>query len=658
MESSRITEVGGLLMLAERKLAGLTDAAASVAKAVPHALPDAASSWLVVAAPVEGERPFLARLMVIVAASLSCWLVVALVRQRTRAVRARCASDPVMPRGAIGLLLVELIDRAALFAVAYAAMLWWFNGDSPRDRLAVAILWSSIRWSLLMLAVGAVLRPGCPSLRLIAIGDRSARVARGYAACLLAFGIAVISLMPLMLGVGLPIPSAQVLALLLGILVAGGSAVGLIHLWRIERSGKDAGRTSARLSLPIALALTGALWIVWSVDVLLLGFAGFHALVWSIGLIALVYFADRVFGLSPGASPSSDRSGATPSVPGNLIVLRRLVLATGGSVVLYLLGEQWLVDRLGVISTDAWARLRPSLVTAALSLLVGYAAWELLHDWTRRKVASLVPPAGPSEEDEAATPSSRLSTAVPLLRLLLGVGIVIMSALVALSQLGIDVGPLVAGAGIFGLAISFGSQALVRDIVSGIFFLIDDAFRIGEYIDTGRLKGTVEKISVRSVQLRHQNGQIHTIPFGQLTSITNFSRDWATIKFNLRLTRDADVEKVRKTVKRVGEDMLRDAELGPEFLLPLKLQGIADVADNALVCRVKFTARPVRPTWVQREALKRIHEAFKNGGIEFATNAVTVQATGPAVPLAAAAGVEARRAAATVEGDAHINSPA
>jgi small-conductance mechanosensitive channel len=217
--------------------------------------------------------------------------------------------------------------------------------------------------------------------------------------------------------------------------------------------------------------------------------------------------------------------------------------------------------------------------------------------------------------------------------------------LLALSQLGIEITPLLAGAGVFGLAISFGSQALVRDIVSGIFFMADDAFRVGEYIDTGRLKGTVERISLRSVRLRHQNGQIHTIPFGQLTSISNFSRDWQTVKFNLRLARDTDIEKVRKTVKQLGQEMQKDPELGKELLQPLKLQGVAEIADSALVVRLKFTARPLKPSWVQREALKRLHRVFGEKGIEFASGAITVQTAGPGAPPELAAGAAAGTAA-------------
>jgi small-conductance mechanosensitive channel len=185
---------------------------------------------------------------------------------------------------------------------------------------------------------------------------------------------------------------------------------------------------------------------------------------------------------------------------------------------------------------------------------------------------------------------------------------------------------LIAGAGVFGLAVSFGSQSLVRDIISGLFYMWDDAFRVGEYIDTGRLKGTVEMLGVRSLKLRHHNGPLHTIPYGQLGAVSNLSRDFATIKFNLRLEPGTDIELVRKTAKQIGLAMQEDSpEVAAEVILPLKMQGIAEVADNAVVLRFKFTARPVKPSWIQREYLKRMYRVFADKGITFASGALTLQ---------------------------------
>src|SRR5580704_12205849 len=205
------------------------------------------------------------------------------------------------------------------------------------------------------------------------------------------------------------------------------------------------------------------------------------------------------------------------------------------------------------------------------------------------------------------------------------VGLGVTAAEICLSALGLNLAPLLAGLGVIGIALGFGAQSLVRDIISGIFFLMEDAFRVGEYIDTGRLRGTVEGMSLRSVRLRHQNGPVHTIPFGQVPAVTNFSRDWSVIKFNLHLDPTVDIETVRKTVKRVGEELLDDPEIGADFIQPLKMQGVIDVLQTTMIVRCKFTATPIRPTYLQRMALRRLIEAFGPAEIRFAPPNVTVQ---------------------------------
>jgi len=138
------------------------------------------------------------------------------------------------------------------------------------------------------------------------------------------------------------------------------------------------------------------------------------------------------------------------------------------------------------------------------------------------------------------------------------------------------------------------------------------------------------------VKLRHQNGPLHTIPYGQLGAVTNLSRDLATMKFNLRFEPSTDIETVRKAAKQIGLSLPEEnAELAAEVMLPLKLQGIAEVVDNALVLRFKFTARPVKPTWVQREYLKRMYQVFAEKGIQFATGTTMVLQHVPAPPRSA-----------------------
>jgi len=174
--------------------------------------------------------------------------------------------------------------------------------------------------------------------------------------------------------------------------------------------------------------------------------------------------------------------------------------------------------------------------------------------------------------------------------------------------------------------------------VSGIFFLAEDSFRIGEYVDCSKVKGTVEGFSVRSLKLRHQNGQLHIVPFGQVGHITNFSRDWTVVKFNIAFANGTDVELLRKTVKKIGLQMMEEPTFKPILLQPLKMQGVVDIKDNSLIVRFKFMARPKNPTMVQRMAIRRMYDQFPALGIQFATGnnyLFPVPAT-PSVPPQAA----------------------
>ncbi len=226
----------------------------------------------------------------------------------------------------------------------------------------------------------------------------------------------------------------------------------------------------------------------------------------------------------------------------------------------------------------------------------------------------------------------RSHTLLPMLRKFIGVVMVVMVTLIVLSSIGVEIGPLLAGAGVIGLAIGFGAQKLVRDILSGIFFLMDDAFRVGEYLDAGGISGTVEQITLRTIKLRHHRGMLQIVPLGDLASITNYMRGGIVVKFDLQLPYDTDIDKVRKIIKKVGKAMLLDEELGADFIKPVKSQGVRSVGDSVMTFRVKFTARPGTHFVIRREAFKRITEALEKKGIHYAHRKVIVDLAAGAVP--------------------------
>ncbi len=290
------------------------------------------------------------------------------------------------------------------------------------------------------------------------------------------------------------------------------------------------------------------------------------------------------------------------------------------------LARVWVVDSLSLVSADAWPGASRHWWFAGFTAFAGFLAWEVINFVSQAYLA-------PASQDSAATGAgSRARTLAPLLRAALLTVTVTLFGLAVLSILGVNITPLVAGASILGLAISFGSQTLVKDIVSGVFYLAEDAFRVGEYIDCGKAKGTVEGFALRSLRLRHQSGQLHTIPFGQLGQVTNFSRDWATVKINLRFPRDVDLEALRKAAKKIGQQLIDETDYAPDFIEPLKMQGVSEVLDDALVIGFKLTVIPSRPSEIQREAVRRLLTDLPKAGLRFAAATPTyihVSAPGP-----------------------------
>ena len=298
------------------------------------------------------------------------------------------------------------------------------------------------------------------------------------------------------------------------------------------------------------------------------------------------------------------------------------------SLQILLIATVWGISLRSVADSGFGAHVAQNVVSTLIVLLAGYVIWEYVNLWINRRIAKEQTASGMSlSQDDLGSMGgaglSRMATVLPIARVLLSGIIIVITALLALGQFGLDITPLLAGAGIAGLAIGFGAQTLVRDVVSGMFFLIDDAFRIGEYVDIGQAKGTVEKISLRSFRLRHHRGPLNTVPYGTISNVENFSRDWVIMKLLFTVPFDTDTEKVRKIFKRIGQDLM-ETDFADDLLQPFKSQGVLEVNDVGIVIRGKFTARPGTQFLLRREIFKRVQEAFAENGIDFARREVRV----------------------------------
>ncbi|MBS0524987.1 MAG: mechanosensitive ion channel [Proteobacteria bacterium] len=519
------------------------------------------------------------------------------------------------------------LDLAALIALWIAARLVAGRAGVPGGMygtLAQHILLALLYWRGLNFIFRIWLQPAAPEGRIAPVDDATASR--------LLNGMNVVILLPLLLRQMVlfmqatnAAPVVQSIAVLIAVPVVGAGLVYTVWHWRHEMGAWLAGMVNPKSAFSaMRVGFAHSWWVAGLLFYLVSGLAAMLAAVTDrpaamhgVGsvesmlffLLLLETLIHRLTRHLPMEAPT-----VTDVIAGCVrLALRLLVLVVTVDAVL--------IGALGMMSPADWAPHARAIRVAALSLFITYVLWRFLKYRMDRYIAdNPLPAAGfdPDADDDAPAAASRLRTIMPVVRVTVGVTLLILGSLLVLSQLGVNITPLIAGFSVLGLAVSFGSQSLVRDIVSGIFFLAEDSFRVGEYIDGSKVKGTVEGFSVRSIRLRHQNGQLHIVPFGQLTHITNFSRDWTTVKFNLAFALNTDIELLRKTVKKIGLEMMAEPQWQKELLQPLKMQGLVDIKDASLIVRFKFTARPKNPSMVQRMAIRRMYEALPKLGIEFA----------------------------------------
>jgi len=412
--------------------------------------------------------------------------------------------------------------------------------------------------------------------------------------------------------------------------------IAVTAVWSRPVAPENRGAKTVSWLLTIFFA---ALWCLWV--------AGFDGLLW-LGIYAILLprilsvatqaiealhdAADGIFGAGKLAAVLLDRG------------LRALIITLAALWLGWMLGVEAHAMMSG--SESNVGRIARGILGGIVILLVADLVWHLAKTYIDGKLMQSLPALSDSEEMRANR--ARLQTLLPIFRNILAVVIGIIAIMMVLSGLGVQIGPLIAGAGVVGVAVGFGAQTIVKDVISGIFYLWDDAFRIGEYIESGSHKGVVESFSLRSVKLRHQRGPLATIPFGSLGAVNNMNRDWAIDKIIVKVTYDTDLVKLKRIIKDIGQRLLEDADLKPSIIQTLKMKGVEQFGDFAIEIRLAITAKPNELSVIRRSALALIKQAFDENGIQFAVPTVQVASDKDAAAAAARQLVQMR--AADVDG--------
>ena len=527
-----------------------------------------------------------------------------------------------------GVLLKRLLLLGIFVAVATTVFVLFFD-TTQKDRIAFFFYLTATGVFRASIAVSQAFHaPNRPALRLPLYDDQEAAYLHRTFLITVGFGAFAFFTCALFGTLGILGYVHELFLILVGTTTVSLLIYTIISGRRLIRkdiqSGAPPDCSRARFARAwpwIFAVFTGFLWIGIVVRELLYDFVPYGAALFTIGLFAVIPSLDALF-----YRDAERFEAAADDVRTALAKAGRLTLLV---LVVVSLASAWRINPL-TMSDGGFATLfAEAAMQVAVTLLVAYAIWQGVRIYIDRKIAEedaefAAQGFDPAEAEIGGTGMSRMRTLFPLFKRSVQMVLGVIVLMIVLSALGVDIAPILAGAGVIGLAIGFGSQTLVRDIVSGAFFLIDDAFRLGEYIDVGSVQGTVEKISLRSFRLRHHRGAIHTVPFGTIDTLTNYSRDWVIMKLKFRVPFDTDVRAVKKIFKKIGLELLEHPEIGEDFIQPFKSQGVFEVDDYGLVIRAKFMAKPGRQFMIRKEAYIAVQEAFQANDIEFARPEIKV----------------------------------
>ena len=242
-------------------------------------------------------------------------------------------------------------------------------------------------------------------------------------------------------------------------------------------------------------------------------------------------------------------------------------------------------------------------------IFIGFFGWKTLSTIIKKKLDSL-----DDSKDEAQT--QRVNTLFRILKNFVSIAILIVVIMLVLSELGIQIGPLIAAAGVVGLAVGFGAQTLVKDIITGLFIILEGQITIGDIVEVAGHSGRVEAITIRTVRLRDINGHLHVVPFSEVTTVKNITQDQDYHSFEIGVSYNEDVDNVIETIEKVGKDLQKDKYFTSKINGEIEVFGLDKFEDSALIIKGRIPTVHKQQWAVRREFNRRIKLAFDKSGIE------------------------------------------
>lgn len=528
--------------------------------------------------------------------------------------------------------LVALVPTAVFAATAYGMLALLAPNALTRD-IAQYIVLAFVVWRAIEIAAQMLLAPEAPSARLLRLdGETGAYIQlwlrRLSAVALFGYAIVLIARRVRIPADGIDAIGttlAFIFALLLAILVLQNRAAVARRIRGGAEAGEAEGSRSSAVRLlrhragdvwhVLALLYIGAAFTVWAFDVS----GGFQLILrgtlFTIGILiavrVLLFAAEHGFGRLFAVRPDVRHrfpgleARANRYVPVLLGGLRLLLYV----VALFAILQAWNIDTFNWLNSATGRNLVARITTIVLVIVITLVLWEA----TAAGIEYYLTRPGP--DGQPTMRSSRVRTLLPLLRRFVSIVLGLIAALIVLSELGINIAPLLAGAGVIGLAIGFGAQTLVKDVITGIFILAEETISVGDVVDLGGNAGVVEDISIRTIRLRDMDGTVHVIPFSEVSKVKNMTRGFAHAVIDANVAYQEDVDTVIATLQELADGMRAEADWQAKILEPLEVIGVEQIAAAGVVIRVRFKTLAGAQWGVKREFFRRMKARFDERGI-------------------------------------------
>ncbi len=541
-----------------------------------------------------------------------------------------------------GNAILEVLPLAAFLVVAELLLITPLGTPALARVAAIRIILGYTAFRLTRVALRVVVLPECGRIRLLRVPDDSAAYLERWTRRIVA--TVVIGLCSAQIAVLLGLdPDAGEAVLKLVALVTHVLLVIVVLQCRDSVARRIRARPTrrgwvalacnrlARVWHWIAIFYIVALWVVWAVEIR----DGLSRLLHSFLITVVVVVAARVVAviilgaLYRGVHLSPDFSGKHPDLQRRadryfpvIRVAVSLALATATALVLLQAWgfHPWLwLDRTGL-----GGRLISAIISIAATLLLAIVVWEIANASLDAQISRL------AETGQAAR-MARLRTLMPILQTSLLIAILIIVGLTVLSEIGVNIAPLLAGAGIIGVALGFGSQKLVQDLITGLFLLLENAMQVGDTVTVSGLSGVVEHLSIRTIRLRAGDGAVHIVPFSAVTSVTNTNRGVGNAAVSVTIGYHEDTDRAADLLRAIAIDLRADPDYAALMISDLQFWGV-DKIDGATVTLVGQIVCIDTGRWgVQREYNRRVKQSFQDAGIELAppTQAVLLREAAP-----------------------------